>query len=168
VGRHDRRFATKATLVLLGAASLPAVLLLGPFHLDVADKQLTVILTYVGVLVTASVSLIGMSLSRQTERRLQLEAAMRAGELFSPTGSTPAVPAAMASGLLALTKLGHAELAVALLVDLGTEDNDKVSNETAILVIDAALRSESRNAKLVAAELLCRNAERLNPSQSLD
>jgi hypothetical protein len=74
----------------------------------------------------------------------------------------------MASGLLALTKLGHAELAVALLVDLWTEDNDKVSNETAILVIDAALRSESRNAKLVAAELLCRNAERLNPSQSLD
>jgi hypothetical protein len=80
----------------------------------------------------------------------------------------------MASGLLALTHLQQADLAVALLVDLwsGAEEcekneGEKVSTETAILVIDAALRSESANAQLVAAELLCRNATRLEPGQSL-
>jgi hypothetical protein len=78
----------------------------------------------------------------------------------------------MAAGLLALTRLDHADLAVALLVDLwsereGPEDPDRVSTETAILVIDAALRSTSANAQLVAAELLCRNAKWLQPGQSL-
>jgi hypothetical protein len=79
----------------------------------------------------------------------------------------------MASGLLALTRLEQADLAVTLLVDLwsgkGTSPNhEKVSTETAILVIDAALRSASPNAQLVAAELLCRNGKYLKPGQSLD
>jgi hypothetical protein len=42
-----------------------------------------------------------------------------------------------------------------------------VSNETAILVLDAALTSGVPNAQLVAAELLCRNAWRLDACQSL-
>jgi hypothetical protein len=44
-------------------------------------------------------------------RQLRLDAAMRAGQLFSPAGSGHAVPAAMASGLLALTRLDNADLA---------------------------------------------------------
>ncbi|MDT9700868.1 hypothetical protein [Streptomyces sp. P17] len=57
---------------------------------------------------------------------------------------------------------------MALLVDLWSDDDeDKISDETAILVIDAALRSTSSSAQLVAAELLCRNAERLDACQSL-
>jgi hypothetical protein len=52
-------------------------------------------------------------------------------------------------------------------VDLWDDGNDKVSTETAILVIDAALRTEYSSAQLVAAELLCRNADRLDPCQSL-
>lgn len=111
--------------------------------------------------------------------QLKLDAAMRAGQLFSPTGTGNARPATVASGLLALTSLEHADLAVALLVDLwsdstrsdtddkvSTEDG-KVSTETAILVIDAAMQSASANAQLVAAELLCRNSKRLDPGQSL-
>ncbi|MEU8143224.1 hypothetical protein [Nonomuraea sp. NPDC048901] len=171
-------FASIAVLALM--AALPATLLLGPFNLGMGDTaRLTAILTFIGVLVTASVSLVGLVVSRQTERRLEregrdqhdrlkLDAAMRAGQLFSPTDSTSSVPAATAAGLLALTKLDHSELAVALLVDLWSDGKDKISKETAVLVIDAALRSESRNAQLVAAEILCRNAERLNPCQSLD
>ncbi|WP_431933283.1 hypothetical protein [Nonomuraea jabiensis] len=177
---HDKKLITTSVLVLAIIAVLPATLLLGPFNLGMGDTaRLTAILTFVGVLVTASVSLIGLMVSRQTERRLErerldqhdrlkLDAAMRAGHLLSPTDSATAAPAAMASGLLALTKLDHAELSVALLVDLWSDGNDKISKETAILVIDAALRSDSRSAQLVAAELLCRNAERLNPCQSLD
>jgi hypothetical protein len=77
------------------------------------------------------------------------------------------VPAAVASGLLALTRLGQPDLAVALLVDLWSEETSQVSTETAVLVIDRALRSARPDAQLVAAEVLCRNAIRLNSCQSL-
>jgi hypothetical protein len=137
----------------------------------------------IGVLATAVVSLagvlIGLFTTRQANRRLRqehddevarlrLDAAMRAGELFSAPKDTTADPAAIASGLLALTRLDHADLAVALLVDLWSGDGKdrQVAPETAVLVIDAALRSTG-NAQLVAAELLCRNAHRLNSCQSL-
>lgn len=130
---------------------------------------------------TALVSLtgivVGLLTTRQADRRvkqehadeearLRLDAAMRAGELFSGKENAPADPAAVASGLLALTKLDNAELAVALLVHLWSEETPQVAPETAVLVIDAALRS-SANAQLVAAELLCRNANRLDPCHSL-
>lgn len=136
----------------------------------------------IGVLATAVVSLAGIWIGRATTRqadrrlhqdhveevaRLKLDAAMRAGELFSTNENSPADPAAVASGLLALTKLDNAELAVALLVNLWSDEPEpRVAHETAVLVVDAALRSTG-NAQLVAAELLCRNAHRLNPCQSL-
>jgi hypothetical protein len=128
---------------------------------------------------TVSVAVISYVLNQQANRRsrrehqaqedrLKLDAAMRAGELFR--GADPH-PAAIASGLLALTRLDRADLAVALLVDLWTNPADgtepPVADETAVLVIDAALRSGSPSAQLIAAELLCRNAPRLNPCQSL-
>lgn len=127
--------------------------------------------------VTALVAMIGFLTNRQASRRLQqerrdeearlkLDAAMRAGALFSAADGHPAEPAAIASGLLALTKLGHADLAVALLTDLWS-GRERVEDETAVLVIDEALRTDLPKAQLVAAELLCRNARRLNPSQSL-
>ena len=54
-------------------------------------------------------------------------------------------------------------------MDFWSDDREKVSTETAILVIDAALRSKAqRNAQLVAAEILCRNARRLDACQSLN
>jgi hypothetical protein len=139
--------------------------------------------------VTATVSVIGFGITRQSnrrladesrraedrlrqehedeQRRLKLDAAMRAGALFAPPVGEATNPASVASGLLALTKLDHADLAVALLVDLWSRDKGSVSTETAVLVIDAALRSKQPKAQLVAAELLCRNATRLNPCQSL-
>lgn len=134
---------------------------------------------------------------REEQDRLRLDAAMRAATLFAPTDGAPASPAANASGLLALTQLGRADLAVALLVDLWSRGHHReagesgpvavartdvsegigsshpgppacVSTETAILVINAALEAKDLpNAQLVAAELLCRNATRLDPSQSL-
>ncbi|MFI7677392.1 hypothetical protein [Actinophytocola sp. NPDC049390] len=131
-------------------------------------------------LITAAVAALGCFMNHQADRRsrrehqdenarLRLDAAMRAGALFSGTDQRPANPAAVASGLLALTRLDHADLAVALLVDLwsDTPDANRVSHETAVLVIDAALRSSSPNARLVAAELLCRNAQRLSSCHSL-
>jgi hypothetical protein len=92
---------------------------------------------------------------------------MRAGAMFAHSADGPPSSASVASGLLALTKLDQAGLAVTLLVDLWSEGKDGVSTETAILVIDEALRSQQPEAQLVAAELLCRNATRLSPCQSL-
>jgi hypothetical protein len=105
---------------------------------------------------------------------------MRAARLFGPEDDAPSTAAAKAAGLLALVQLGHADLAVALLVDVWSKhttadpddtpspDASEVSTETAILVLNAALADGGApNAQLVAAELLCRNAARLDICQSL-
>jgi hypothetical protein len=111
--------------------------------------------TYVGILVTAIVTVTGYISSRQAaqrlsaererdekhlrkdreeeHRRLQLDAAMRAGALFAPNADQPATPAAAASGLLALTGLGQVDLAVVLLVDLWSGEQATISTETAVL-----------------------------------
>ncbi|KAB2339661.1 hypothetical protein [Actinomadura rudentiformis] len=179
MGKDDRRIVFSAAIVLLVMAVLPAGLLLGPLHLGEGEAaRLAAVLTFIGVLVTSSVSLIGFMVNRQTERRLQteqveqsrqlrLDSAMRAGQLIAPADGGSSDPAALASGLLALTKLDNADLAVTLLVDLWSPENPRVSHETAVLVIDAALRSRSSNALLIAAELLCRHSTRLNACQSL-
>jgi len=148
-----------------------------------SHAYLAAILAFAGVVVTACVTIIGLIVTRQANyrmerrlsqeheseaRRLKLDAAMRAGALISPMPDATVERASVASGLLALTQLGQADLAVALLVDLWTKEYSAISNETAVLVIDAGLRqSSSPNAQLVAAEVLCRNACRLDSCQSL-
>jgi hypothetical protein len=116
----------------------------------------------------------------QANDRLRLDAAMRAADLFGPSGNAIGDAAKSASGLLALTRLGFAELAVALLVDLWNPRADpvptseahggnscSVSTETAIQVINAALAVPDPDAQLMAAELLCRNAHTLDINNSL-
>ncbi|HEX6523325.1 MAG TPA: hypothetical protein VF070_25495 [Streptosporangiaceae bacterium] len=161
-------------------ASLVLVILLGPLHLaHGSTDHLTAVLAFVGVLIPAVVSIIGLTVTRQSNRRLsqesrdassrlRLDAAMRAGESFSAPAPEPVSHASIASSLLALTKLDNADLSVALLVDFWSPDTpNKVSPEIAILVVDAALRSGKPSAQLVAAELLCRNSGSLDPCQSL-
>jgi hypothetical protein len=161
---------------LAGITIVTSVLLkvlLGPLRLTAgSSSHTTAVLAFVGVLVTAAATVIGLTVTRQSgraaERRLRLDAAMRAGESFSISTPEGISAASIASSLLALTKLDNADLAVALLVDFwepGAEE--KISAEAAILVVDAALRSAKASAQLVAAELLCRNADHLDPCQSL-
>jgi hypothetical protein len=145
-----------------------------------SDERFAAVLTLTGVMVTTAATLISeRRLTRQhrdEEARLRLDAAMQAGSLVKADGTTPGDPAAIASGLLALTQLGREDLAVALLVDLwdaagepgpSGQARERISDESAILVIDAALRSSNHSAQLVAAELLCRNARRLDICQAL-
>jgi hypothetical protein len=197
VAARDRdgiRLTAAGLLFLVISVVLP-MLLFGPLFGTSDAARLQAVLTYAGVMVTASVTLIGMAIKWQSDKRIaadkaesdkrlaadkaeqvkqiRLDAAMRAGQLLSANESGPAHPAAIASGLLALTRLGQADLAVALLVDLwpgreGPASPGTVSSETAILVIDAALSSDSCNAQLVAAEMLCRNCGVLKPGQSLN
>ena len=175
----DKTLIVASVVVLIVAAVTPALLLMGPWGSATGDTaRLTSALTFIGVLVTALVSLVGVMMKHQADRRLaheqseqgqrlKLDAAMRAGELLTPTDGVPPAPAAVASGLLALTKLERADLAVALLVDLWVDGSNAVSDESAVLVIDAALRSNSPSAQLIAAELLCRRSSKLNACQSL-
>jgi hypothetical protein len=187
VHRDDKKWLAWALVAI--AAPLAVLEALG--GLDTAsDKRFAAILALIGVMITALASIVGAVISRESERRLErqhadeqarlrLDAAMNAGALFNGQGDSPADPAAVASGLLALTQLGRADLAVALLVDLwdgrddGSLDGSRapaprtVSDETAILVVDAALGPGSSNAQLMAAELLCRNSAHLDICQSL-
>lgn len=167
--------AGRKALWLSGAVAAVSAAYLGAWQVARGNAPtLTAALTFGGAVVTGAVALVGHLVSRQAnqrldeerlreQERLRLDAAMQAGTLLA----TPNQPVSAASGLLALTQLGQADLAVALLVDLWSAERNKVSTETAILVIDAALRSEQPNAQLVGAELLCRNATRLNSCQSL-
>jgi hypothetical protein len=192
VTKDDNRWLlTRVVVPGLVVVVLAAGLLLSPLGRGLSG-QLPAVLTFIGVLVTSAVTVIGFSVQRQaqkrlakeyiqTEKRLELDAAMKAGQLITPTdaGSTDlANPAALASGLLALANLNQAELAVSLLVELWSDkvdndgetyknDSNRVANEIAILVINRALCSDSPSAQLVAAELLCRNAEKLTGTQSL-
>ena len=158
--------------VMVAAASSALVVLLGPpLHLT-GTAAVAAVLAFVGVLLTATASIIGLTVTRRagrdTNSRLRLDAAMQAGKSFSSSGPECVDQASIASSLLALTKLDNADLAVALLVDFWSPDaKRRISDEAAVLVVDAALRSQKPNAQVVAAELLCRNAERLDPCQSL-
>lgn len=149
----------RRALWLLGALIFVAAVALGAWQIARDEVPIVTLLGLIalllGVLVTWQ--------ARWRERaRLELDAAMQAGTLLA----MPDRPAANTSALLALTKAGRADLAVALLVDLWSGERQQVSTETAILVVDAALRS-SDEAQLVAAELLRRNATRLDSGQSL-
>lgn len=116
----------------------------------------------------------------QENTRLRLDAAMRAASLFGSSGDAIGSSPRSASGLLALTRLDFADLAVALLVDLWHPSaapvpsgagkapaSSGVSTETAIQVINAALETCEADAQLMAAELLCRNARTLDINNSL-
>ena len=163
--------------------------------------------TSLGIVVPALVALIGILITwqsnkrlaqdrQQSEARVRLDAAINAADLFQPTSDPTASAARSAAGLLALTQLGQADLAVALLADLwnpqaspslhvpaagvpapvtssaeglpqaeaSTQASIGVSAETAIQVINEALKTEDPNAQVIAAELLCRNANVLNIS----
>jgi hypothetical protein len=169
----DTRWALAWLVGLAVVALVVLAVLLGPLHLAAGGTgHVTAALSFVGVLITVSVAVVGLTVTRQSsraaERRLRLDAAMRAGESFSAAESKTVSPASVASSLLALTKLDNADLAVALLVDFwepGIEG--KISTEAAIQVVDAALRSKKRSAQLIAAELLCRNSKHLDSCQSL-
>lgn len=117
---------------------------------------------FFGVLVTVGAKHL---VDRKSEQHLRLDAAMKAGSLLSPTAiDVPVSPAAAASGLLALAELGRSRLAVAMLGDLWPKGI--VSEETAVLVINRALSGGQEDASLVAAEVLCKNAARLDPVKS--
>jgi hypothetical protein len=102
---------------LVVAAGAPVLIFQALGTLDSAsDKRFAAVLTLVGITVTASASLIAASVRRQSERRLErhrrdeesrlrLDAAMRAGELFSPTANSALRMAYLGQGTPSLNAL---------------------------------------------------------------
>jgi hypothetical protein len=124
------------------------------------EKVLTALLTFFGVVVAAAAK---HFIDMRSEQRLRLDAAMEAGRLLSPSEGAVATPAAAASGLLALADLGRSKLAVAMLLDLWGKD--AVSSEVAILIIDKALACGDDATAQIAAEVLCQNSHKLDPTK---
>jgi hypothetical protein len=114
-----------------------------------------------------------LRMHEDAQDRLRLEAAMQAATLFDRGAGVGAEanthPAAAASALLSLTHMQMTNLAVTILFDLWSDEGGCVSKETAILVVDSALRDmQYPNGQLMAAELLCVHAQSLNPCKSVD
>ena len=94
----------------LGIVAVAWVLLFGVMHVESSDTTLVAAaLGFTGVVVTACVSAIGVTVNRQAERRLEqqridernrlrLDAAMRAGELLSGASGQSPAPAASPRG----------------------------------------------------------------------
>jgi hypothetical protein len=150
-------------------------------------SRVTVALALLAALVPASVALVGYWFKQQSDKRLALQheqddyrskidLALRATDLFGPSGDAPASSAKSAAGLLALAHLDLVDLALALIIDLWrplaslsipAESASDVATETAIQVINAALNTGTPDIQLEAAELLTRNAAALDITNSL-
>lgn len=123
-------------------------------------------LALVGALASALVAFFGVRVSSRSERRLRLEAAMDAARLLAPTDGSEPTHQANATALLSLADLDQIELAIVLLYEAWPLDG--LSNESAVLLVDKALRSRSRSAQRLAAELLWRQAAKLDARTSTD
>ena len=132
---------------------------------DSQDKLLAEALTFVGGLVGAIVSILGVllkySMDRQTESRLAfeqertaalqdeaenrqtLEAATRVIQLFANSDGKEAPPIQIAAGLLTLSNLNQHSLSLVLTADLLRRKTIEAS--TACQVIDAALKQKPKN-----------------------
>jgi hypothetical protein len=178
VTKDDVKWILVASSVLISAIALLAFLI-WPFGAagGISDR-FGASLTFLGGALTAGISILGLLLKRQSERRLAIEASIQAVTLLVPReGATPSEDS-NAAVLLTLTHLGQYELAVTLLGDLWsykTADQrnvitpPRISTHSAILVIDAALRNwkSDPNVAIIAAEMLARNAEQLDFLQAL-
>jgi hypothetical protein len=159
---------TKSTQVppwplVLGTAFTVALVLAGVVYAlgrGSGDQVIAAVITFFGVMITAAAK---NHVDTRSEQRLRLDAAMEAGRLLSPSEGTKASRAAAASGLLALADLGRSKLAVAMLLDLWA--SDVVSPEVAILIVDKALASGDDATAQIAAEVLCQNAHKLDPTK---
>jgi hypothetical protein len=120
-----------------------------------------------GTILTLVGTVAGVRVSRLSERRLRLEAAMNAGRLLSPEGDTTLTVETAATALLSLADLGQQELSVVLLRELWPEKR-KEWNASAILIVDKALRSRSASAQRLAAELLWYRALDLDARRATD
>ena len=133
----------------------------------IADSIVIALIGIPVAVLTVLATLLGVRVSRLTERRLGLEAAGDAAALISPPQGNPS-PETTATALLSLADLNRLELSIALLKELWPGAGDRVSNPSAILLVDKALRSRTKSSQRLAAELLWYEASRLDARRATD
>ena len=139
-------------------------------------------LSLLGVLLTASVTLVGLLFKRSVDgrtlviaaqaedsrkaeqRRLQLDAAARAVQMLSLADGSPAPVAQASSALLVLAELGESGLALSLVRELWP--TGQISSSAAVRVIDDAL-SGTPELQRTAANALLANVTRLDVGDHL-
>jgi hypothetical protein len=136
---------------------------------DSAAKVLVAVLALVGTLFGTMVTLIGLMLKRsmdartlvlqtEAEARLNLDTAIKAVELFK-SASGSASSAESAGALFALTRLGQAHFALALLEELWPKS--QIGSPSAVWVINSCLQSKDLDSGYRAAVALQGNVARL-------
>jgi hypothetical protein len=159
-------------LLLLVASSATLLWRLGIFDTKTRASNAQILaaaIGLVGVLVTASLTFIGVLLKHsidgrtlhqtaETEGRLRLETSIRAVELLTEEGQ-PATPTRQAGALFVLINLNQLDFAYALLGQIWT--NREISPGAAVWVINQLLLNGSPSLQQGAAVLLYANADAL-------
>jgi hypothetical protein len=114
-------------------------------------------LTFLGVLLKHSLDVRNATLAEEAERRLRLEASIKAIELLTVEKGELAPPIRQAGALFALTSLGQLELAIALLVEIWPQG--RLSAKAAVEVINRTLIGGGSDLQEDAAIILERHAE---------
>lgn len=118
----------------------------------------TAMMTFVGLVLKRSLDLRNLALKREAEKRLKLDTAIKAVELFKDASGNASSSEA-AGALFGLTSLGESHFALRLLEHLWPKN--QVETPAAIWVINRCLQSENPDIQELAAELLKDNASRL-------
>lgn len=159
-------FAIAALLVGLWAGGL----------LKFKGNEETAVLVLVGTFLTGAVSFTGLAINHQGERRLEqgaeqtqrrllLDSGIEAAKLLHREDGSPADPPTTAAALEMLADLGQLEFAIALLRELWQGDKARVSDDTAVLLIDKALECGTNGTQEGAADLLLREIGRFAPTE---
>lgn len=165
--------------LLAGAVAGAAILLwrlFAGFHGTAANANVIVGgLALTGVLVTAAVSVVGLSLKQSIDRRTlelsqaehrrqQMETAMQTVRLLAADGGALAPKTQVSAALLVLARLGEMSLAVDLAAELWPKD--QLTCSAAVRIIDDALNKGDPPLQRDAAVLLLNNVERLDVGEN--
>ena len=145
-------------------------------------------LTFIGAVLAGCISLVGilfkesydrrsedraqmesdraLAAGREAEKRLQLEAAIKAIQLFAKPDGSESLPIQRAGALFMLSSLSHHELALALASELLRDKG--VGPNVVAAVIDDALRSNDQRAQEQAITLLYASAGQMLTKNGFD
>ncbi len=143
-----------------------------PFHGNIPTANVMVgALALTGVLVTAAVSAVGLSLKQSIDRRTlelsqaehsrqQAETAMQTVRLMALDSGNPAPKTQVSAALLVLAKLGEVSLAVDLVAEMWPKN--QLTSSVAVRIVSAAFTNGDPPLQREAAVLLLNNIARLD------
>ena len=171
---------TLGSIVLLFGALLVFMGHLGFFSFTGSDSSAKVVAaalalvgTFLGAAVSISGTIVKHSIDQQTasqqgdaEKRLKLEAAVRALQLFSTSTGDPTPAIQREGALFMLANLGQHELTLQLVEEL--LDKKEVSAGAAATILNEALKNASEDDKIRAVNVLSNHTDRLVTTEGVD